>query len=357
MRDSPQRPKTHYEILRVEPGVSADDLKAAHRVLSRRFHPDRHPRHAEAAARIMACVNVARDVLSDPERRAAYDREIGVRHGRAPARRYNRVRHGRTAAVAGRRSEPVPVPVTGLQANMASDPSMRRRMMAVRRLMAASVLFCVAALLVIVWIVAAPSEEEGASELSRIFDALVARASPAAARPPAEKPEVRSQAVRGFDMGSVHIRPLESPAGLQWPARSGELAGFARLFATGDNGLLLDNRLGPSDVFAKVYRLEDAVPLAARHAFLRAHERLLLQGFPPGTYEVRYLSLDTGQTLRSVPLVLAPSMAEDPPLEFRLDDMQGRSGRAAPITREAFHSTGLDLKPAHQLSTDAALQR
>jgi hypothetical protein len=356
MHDVPPRPKTHYEILKVEPGVSADDLKAAYRILSRRYHPDRHPAHPDAAARIMASINVAYDVLSDPERRAAYDWQIGVSQPRTPVLRRSRVRSGQPANTV-RGAYPAS---TGASA-VPGDFSMRRRAMAVRRLMAASVLSCLAALFIIGWMVLAPGEEGAEPDLSRMPDAMVPRvASPTGTAgeggQPADRGEGRASApvAKGLDIDKVHIRPLESPAGLPWPSVSGELAGHARLFATGYNGLLLDNRLGPSDVFVKVYQVDSVGLVAARHAFVRARDRLLLNDFPPGAYEVHYFSLDTGQSLRSLTLQLGASVADGSPLEFRLDDMQGRSGRAVPITKDVFHSSGLILKSSSQLSTGTA---
>lgn len=340
--DAPSRPKTHYEILKVEPGVAADDLRVAYRILSRRYHPDRHPKHADAAARIMASVNVAYDVLSDPERRAAYDREIGIRQPPRRAPRRVRMHRGR----------PVPAVRAGVP-EAAPDGSGRRRAVAVRRLMAGSLFCCMAALLVIGWVVLAPGPDGDGPQPLRLFDALLARSSQAASDGRGAQPaDVPVRPPVPIDLDGVHIRPLESPAGLPWPSASGELAGFARLFATGQERLVLDNRLGPSDVFAKVYRVDGIGLVAARHAFVRARERLLLDDFPPGDYEVHYQSLDTGQTLRSVPPLSLGGGPEAPAVvDFRLDDMQGRSGRAVPITPEVFRFPALTLKASPELAT------
>ncbi|MCE2945877.1 MAG: J domain-containing protein [bacterium] len=349
MNDSPTRPKTHYEILKVEADVSADDLRAAYRILSRRYHPDRHPKHPDAAARIMASINVAYDVLSDPERRSRYDREIGVGAPRAPMRPWPRPRAVRHPYMAqgGRGSDAATT--FGAAGALSIDAALRRRATAVRRLMALSLLSCMAGVLVILWVLFAPAEAQDEPDLARIIDARVQRAAPPggardgigsagpAARTAAEGPD------------AVHIRPLESPMGLPWPSASGELPGYARNFADGELGLLLDNRLGPSDVFAKVYRVSDDGLVPGRHVFVRARERLLLAAFPSGEYEVHYLSLDTGQTLRSVPLLLATPAPGGLPLEYRLDDMQGRSGRAKPIPQEVFDSPAVILKLTRQL--------
>ena len=63
--------KDYYETLGVARNASADDIKKAFRRLARKYHPD-VSRERDAEAR-MKEVNEANAVLSDPEKRAAYD--------------------------------------------------------------------------------------------------------------------------------------------------------------------------------------------------------------------------------------------------------------------------------------------
>ena len=72
----------HYQLLGVARGASREEIAQAWRRRARAEHPDRRPDEAgdEAAGRFRALAEAYR-VLSDPVRRAAYDRALG--HGRA----------------------------------------------------------------------------------------------------------------------------------------------------------------------------------------------------------------------------------------------------------------------------------
>ncbi len=62
-----------YEVLGVPRDASPDDLKAAFRRLAARHHPDRNPGDADAQQRFKD-VNAAYQLLSDPQKRAMFDR-------------------------------------------------------------------------------------------------------------------------------------------------------------------------------------------------------------------------------------------------------------------------------------------
>ena len=65
--------QTPYEVLGVKPTATADEIRKAYRKLAKEFHPDLNPGKPAAEARFKA-VAAAYDVLSDPEKRARYDR-------------------------------------------------------------------------------------------------------------------------------------------------------------------------------------------------------------------------------------------------------------------------------------------
>ena len=62
-----------YEVLGVVRNIDGAELKAAYRKLALQFHPDRNPGDSQAEERFKE-VSEAYSVLSDPEKRARYDR-------------------------------------------------------------------------------------------------------------------------------------------------------------------------------------------------------------------------------------------------------------------------------------------
>jgi len=71
-----------YEVLGVERGANASDLKKAYRRLAQQYHPDRNPDDASAEEKFKEASN-AYQILSDDEQRAVYDRYgfDGLRRG------------------------------------------------------------------------------------------------------------------------------------------------------------------------------------------------------------------------------------------------------------------------------------
>ena len=63
----------YYEVLSVSRDASDQELKTSYRKLAMQYHPDRNPDDPSAEAKFKEC-SEAYSVLSDPEKRAAYDR-------------------------------------------------------------------------------------------------------------------------------------------------------------------------------------------------------------------------------------------------------------------------------------------
>lgn len=104
----PVRSEDAYAILGVPPDSTDEDIAAAFRSLARRHHPDIA---GEDATQRMSRINAAWDLLRDPDRREAYDRELdaedvaagrpGERVARGRARRARQAAARSAAAGAG----------------------------------------------------------------------------------------------------------------------------------------------------------------------------------------------------------------------------------------------------------------
>lgn len=72
--------RNYYQILGVLPSASVEEIKERYRFLVKAYHPDRFAAEKEKAqaSKEMQLINEAYSVLSDSEKRAIYDRKIGV---------------------------------------------------------------------------------------------------------------------------------------------------------------------------------------------------------------------------------------------------------------------------------------
>jgi curved DNA-binding protein CbpA len=69
--------QTYYDLLGVHLSASPLEIRRAYRELSKKYHPDTTILPTEIATVRFRALNAAYAALSHPERRLAYDREIG----------------------------------------------------------------------------------------------------------------------------------------------------------------------------------------------------------------------------------------------------------------------------------------
>ena len=63
----------YYDILGISKGASADEIKKAYRKQALEWHPDRHKDEKEAAEKRFKEINEAYQILSNPQKRTAFD--------------------------------------------------------------------------------------------------------------------------------------------------------------------------------------------------------------------------------------------------------------------------------------------
>lgn len=72
MKENMAAKRDFYEVLGVQRGSSAEDIKKAFRNLAKKYHPDANPDNKEAEEKFKE-INEAYEVLSDTQKKAAYD--------------------------------------------------------------------------------------------------------------------------------------------------------------------------------------------------------------------------------------------------------------------------------------------
>jgi len=99
---------TYYDLFRVAPDASADDVRAAFHLFCDTFHPDRHITRSDDEREAIGIVfrrgTEAYNVLSDPGLRAQYDEQIRARaagSATSPAAMSVRLAPGSRAPTAG----------------------------------------------------------------------------------------------------------------------------------------------------------------------------------------------------------------------------------------------------------------
>ena len=264
---------SHYENLKVARDASPDEIRAAYRALTRKHHPDRHPDSVEAQ-RIMAVINVAYAVLSDPAKRREHD--LWIRQVERPAAQA--VRHKHTL-----HSPSVLRPA----ADPGADSLRRARQLNQRvarfkaHVLGHRVAYACAAVAALGLVVAS-----GRALLEPGMGVQIAM------------PGASSPARTGY------VRPPNAPNGHAWPVRSGYVDGYPQLNKGGLSDVTIDNSRNDADMFAKLVSLDGPTAVPVRTVFVAAHARLRIVGLSVGTYDLRYRNLATGGLLRAPAFIL-----------------------------------------------------
>lgn len=74
----------YYKTLGVDKDATPADLKKAYREAAKLCHPDKHPDDPKAEAKFKV-ISEAYATLSDPDKRWAYDNNVGTSHAQGAA--------------------------------------------------------------------------------------------------------------------------------------------------------------------------------------------------------------------------------------------------------------------------------
>jgi len=292
---------THYDNLKVSRHAPQEVIRAAYKALSQKYHPDKNPGD-ERAARIMAIVNTAYNILSDPVRRKEHDDWISSEEWEVEWLEGAHGEPGHDKARGEAQWEPRQVEAPK-RFRFLRDPRWWGAMLAC---------FCAGA--AIVYVLSDPPKVLPSAL------AFVGKPAPAAAKPdsppdplgadastdgwarpagqPDAPPEIRALAVTQLVVPArqpdcdTDLQSQVSPNGDPWPAQSGYVDGFPMGNQGDEMQVLIDNSGNPSPVLVKIYDLDRRSNV--RHAYVLGRSKFMIDKLSAGKYEVRYQNILVG---------------------------------------------------------------
>lgn len=364
---------THYDNLKVSRDAPPEVIRAAYKSLSQKYHPDRHA-DSEKANRIMRLLNAAYEVLSDPERRAEHDQWILAQERLEADQKLRHAQAARAAAAAAAHSHtrrqppprqpaqtPPPRPAPQPQAREAepppAPPRRERKRRRARDERAAQegpatplpkygsyALYAAIGIVIVVLL----GDWSGVKDIAP--DAGIVKPAQATTGP-ASTPQALAQTLArtvatGASPGPSTVRdrkyarPSLTPRGLPWPTYSGYLPGYPVLNGAGLSTLTVDNTGSPSDVLLKLVAVDGNTPLPVRTSFVQGGSTFTMENISPGSYDLRYQSLETGEIFRSDRFELAeirePAGTTANRNVFRIQTVPGGTSRSVAITEREF---------------------
>ncbi|RJG09338.1 J domain-containing protein [Massilia cavernae] len=308
---------THYDNLKVARGAPQEVIRAAYKALSQKYHPDKNPGD-EKAARIMAIVNSAYNILSDPVRRAEHDEWIAAEEWEIAwlestrseeSRDRHRPAEGPDSAWEAEPAEPPPRPYRavrdprwwlGMGACFAAGITSGVLIISTPEVMPVALASALAPKPEIRVDTAPTPAAVPALAEARPENAVDswAVAKPSSNAPPLQAPEVKALAVAQLVVPArspdceTELYTLTAPNGEPWPEASGYVEGYPVGNPGEEMRVMVDNTANNSPVFVKVHDLDRRSNV--RHVFVLAHESLAIEKLAAGKYEVRYQNIEAG---------------------------------------------------------------
>ena len=315
---------THYDNLKVSRHAPQEVIRAAYKALSQKYHPDKNPGD-ERAARIMAIVNTAYNILSDPMRRKEHDEWIASEEWEVEWLESTRGEDGKPRGDG--QWEPRQVEM----------PSRWRVLRDPRWWGVALAAFVGGGALAVVLLDPPKTLPGGFPWPGKATPAVAGVAAPAApVAPPAPSASAsapdasdasgsdaipdnwahpKGQADTASDvklLGTTQfviparapdcdsdLQAQVAPTGEPWPTQSGYVDGYPLGNQGNEMQVLVDNSDNPSAVLVKIYDLERHANV--RHAYVQGSTKFLIDKLTAGKYEVRYQNIMIGGSRTDCP--------------------------------------------------------
>lgn len=282
--------RTHYDNLQIPRDADEQTIRQAYRRLSKQYHPDLNP--SEDASRIMQLINRAYAVLSDPEQRAEHDRWIQqqetLRIPQQPTLRWQSA------------PQPQRQPENECSASNTAAPAPKTSKQKLWQPL--FIIACCALVALFFWQLNSYLKTQAAEEETHATQPETAGTAPADATQP------ENEAPAGATP-SNYVRPSTAPNGEPFPSTSGYVKNYPYTRSTTKQlTIFVDNIRNTSDVFAELHQANAPQPL--RTFFIEERSQLPLTALEAGSYTIRYVQLDTGETVTSETIALSDSQKE-----------------------------------------------
>lgn len=287
-----QKPRTHYDNLKVARNAPQEVIRAAYKTLTQKYHPDRNP--DPSATRIMSLLNEAYEVLSDPSKRREHDAWIESAEQDA----LDAYLMQKQAEAERKKTPPPPSPPPAPPPEMRSAQSTKNTPVKKR---ARSWFVIILTCLLTYWALHRESPSTQASRDLAKANAPKSSVTPAPLLKTANQSTSAAPATAAVKPRCVV--PATDPRGQAWPTKAGYLNGFPMSNSGGLSEITVDNSSSDESVYAKIS--DTSGKFGYRHAFIPGHGKFTFSKLDAGTYQLRYKTLSNGCGFASSAIRLA----------------------------------------------------
>lgn len=303
---------THYDNLKVTRNAPLEVIKAAYKAMAQKFHPDRNP--GRDAERVMKLVNEAWDVLSDTNRRAEHDRWIIEQES------VQKMQAQRAKDIRSTTSKPA-----DSQSGFARQDSMRPNRQSssnkepgrptpsapyaqsAPQTSSSQILLLFGVVGLVLFITYRANQGSKAEAPTQIPASEPTKDVRSVANnppfPPANTNFTPSPNTPSKTTESTYSESRGRRALLEYgqaiPQSSGPILGSMQTTSTGLSTVTIDNSQNNTDVVLKLCDGAWTHCLPARHIFIARGDRFTMRSISPGSYDIRYVSLDSGALSKS----------------------------------------------------------